>query len=465
VESTPRSADGPGGVLTIARFGQELILGGHFISIRGDRRRAIAIVSATTGAAIPWHAPAQISDVTALTAAGGQIYIGGYMGKGDQSEAKVLAITFRRPTLVWAKTPDVGDGLPAASVIATAPGSVFIGGAMDHFRGADREGIATIDLSKKTVRRWSASFRHDGEISPPTALVIGGDTLYAGGGFSTVNGRARDGLAAFDARTGELLDWRAPPMGDHNYGVTALTVDDTRLYVGGDFVSWGDVSQWSIAAFDRKTGAVEHWGPSIRNSSGYGVGYGVVYALQIRPNALYVGGEFNLVGERRRAGIAALDRRSGTVLDWSPDLATLLAVNTIAVSDQAVYAGGWCISCEGDQPNGVRAIDANGRVQPVGASIRGESIAEVRAIALDRSHIVVAGSFDHVGGAARPGLAVIDASTGDLSPWVPAGRLSPYWGVSEVLVVGDVLVVAGRYGGELAAYRLPGSAAAYATTR
>jgi len=62
--------------------------------------------------------------------------------------------------------------------------------------------------------------------------------VYAGGGFRSIGGSARHGIAALDATTGRATVWN--PYAETNYENVAQSVDSLALsgstvYAGGDF--------------------------------------------------------------------------------------------------------------------------------------------------------------------------------------------------------------------------------------
>ena len=84
-----------------------------------------------------------------------------------------------------------------------------------------------------------------------------GDTVYAGGFFSSVGGQARSNLAAIDRVSGSLLPWNPAPNGL----VNTITADDTTVYVGGDRVLHGG-SLWQARWWTQgETPSSAAWGP------------------------------------------------------------------------------------------------------------------------------------------------------------------------------------------------------------
>ncbi|WP_193611436.1 PKD domain-containing protein [Nocardioides lijunqiniae] len=145
-----------------------------------------------------------------------------------------------------------------------------------------------------------------------------GNRVYAGGSFSTARPAgspsgsgtvARGNLLAYDIVSGALVTSFAPVF---NAQVRAIAVspDQTRVYVGGDFTTVDGVSRRRIAAFNATTGAlVTTFNPPVNYH---------VNALVATNTTVYAGGEFQDVGTQTRQGLAAFNASNGALLNWAP---------------------------------------------------------------------------------------------------------------------------------------------------
>ena len=220
---------------------------------------------------------------------------------------------------------------------------------------------------------------------------MSGNTLYAGGNFTTAGGVSANYVAKWDGS-----EWSAlgGGMAGGNYPyVYALAVSETTLYAGGSFTDAGGVVANNIAK----------WNGSAWSALGEGVDSDV-YALAVSGTTLYAGGWFTTAG-----GVSA-----NYIAKWDGSVWSALAsgmdnvVSALAVSGPILYAGG-------SFTTGVAAW--NGWVwSGLGSGIGGAP----NALLADGSgHLYVGGDFSMAGTNVSPYIAQANIDAG-----ISGGRFS-----------------------------------------
>lgn len=188
---------------------------------------------------------------------------------------------------------------------------------------------APVVFTRTPIAGWSTN----GQVR---AVLIVGDTVYAGGSFTQVRGPggtptlARTNLAAFDVHTGAI---RTGFSADTNGRIQTFATDGAHLFVGGDFTTIKGSSKVRIASLDLTTGNVNT--AFTANATNW------VYTLHVTGNRLYAGGTFSLLNGLARTRIGAVSTTTGAV-DPTFDPNANDAVHAIVVSPDGntVYVGG-----------------------------------------------------------------------------------------------------------------------------
>jgi hypothetical protein len=278
-------------------------------------------------------------------------------------------------------------------------------------------------------------------------LSDGAGGWYIGGHFRAVEGVPRRNLAHVladgtvspwnpdVAGVDGAIDW--PSYEARPAGVSALELQGRTLYVGGRFSTVGAIERHNLAAIDVTTGRLTGWNPIADDE---------VQCFAVKGNIVYVGGVFHRVGGLERNCIAAIDARSGQVTPWNPDAEQ--RVRSLAVDGRTVFAGGDFISIGGEPRAILAALDATtGRATAWNAELGPPREAFplfnwiwpfVSTLAVRGHTLYAGGSFNRAGVEPRFGLAAFDTRSGAVTAFAP--RLD---GRVHALVLRGNLVYAG----------------------
>ncbi len=315
-------------VFALAASGSTVYAGGLFRSIGGEPRKNIAALDVTTGAVTSW-APDANDYVTALAVSGTSVYAGGWFTTiGGQSRKHIAALD--------ASTGAATSWDPNANSLvydlALSGTTMYVGGYFTNIGGQPRNRIAALDATSGAATPWDPNVSSSGFGNPyVSALAVGETTVYAAGEFETIGGQPRNGLAALNATTGGVTSWNPNP----DRRVYTLAVAGSTVYAGGVFSSIGGQARANLAALDATTGAATAWDPAPIDSW-FG---GSVSALAVNGTTVYVGGNFEAVGGVFRNNLAAINANTGFVPSWNPNAND--RVSALLVDGSAVYAGGY----------------------------------------------------------------------------------------------------------------------------
>lgn len=370
-----------------------LIVGGAFTQFRASntpglvsrQRIAFVDVDANSLTATSFTIP---SEVTALAASGGDIYVGGsFTTVNGLSRLRSALVTEAGSVASW--RPFLNDTV-FSIVVDAVNNQVYLGG------GFAARALAVNATSGANVS-WPIAIGPNnatsGAASAVRAIALSGSSVLVGGSFRSIGGVTRFGAAALSIATGEPTSW-APFASAQS--VTALDVID------------GDVVVATPAAVQRVDGntASLEWSQPVTGGPVRAFAHDSV-------GRLYVGGAFTTLAAASRSGIGALDSSTGSLLGWTADVSTGGVVRGIAVFRGEVYVGGDFNSLSGSPGLDFGVVTSAAIAGP--ATVRRfwqtNTNGKVNAVAAGRDSVFVGGFFTTIDGASRSSLAAVDGTS------------------------------------------------------
>jgi hypothetical protein len=205
----------------------------------------------------------QDGQVNAVAQAGNLMIVGGTFTSVKQKKAttatpvhEIVAFDSQTGAIDTNFMPDIEGG--EVSTISVAPGgqAVFVGGEF-----ATVNGVAAKRLVKLNLADGSIDTNFKGVVSVGSwvedSQVLGND-LYIGGAFSSINGVARGRLAALDVNTGALdpnvnVNFATKRQGTLRVAHFDISPDGTRLVATGTFLTADGLDRAQIAILDLTT--------------------------------------------------------------------------------------------------------------------------------------------------------------------------------------------------------------------
>ena len=305
--------------------GNTVYIAGLFSRIGNKNRTNVAAVDKISGNPLDFRADSEAGhEVYTLYPDGDKLIIGGQQtNAGGRTHGFIAEID--------ASTGEPADWDPGVTGIVneieTSSNIVYIGGSFGLVQDSIRSNIVAVDKTTADVTAWNP--RANGMVNA-IALTPGADTVFLGGNFTKIGDSTRLYLAAIDANSGQLLDWNPAP----NQNITDIAYAGGKVYVSGQFTMVGDSARPGIAEIEVKSGKSTSWKHTMD-------GVSPVSVMKVYEDKLFVGGRFNKWNGDTRRKLAVISLTDGSVLNWGDNLfVSIDAVNTLAVSNGVVYAGG-----------------------------------------------------------------------------------------------------------------------------
>jgi Domain of unknown function (DUF5122) beta-propeller len=388
------------------------LLGKERLWIDGVRRTSLVHVTASGRLDTAWQPRIQGGSVAAIAVRGATVFLGGdFTRVNGKARMSLAAVNARSGALApWAPRGGVKERvdkkLEQADVydLALSPNgrTLYAVGDFELIGGKERSGAAALSTADASVGAWNP---RPGAGAQELVVSPRGDVVYLSGYFSRAGGQRREGLAAVDTRRGRATAWR--PVVDESAEISGMAPAGDVVYLAGDFESLGGRTRHGIGAVDARTGAVTSWEPAIDADDVTAV------AVSADRSLVYVAGDFNVVDGERRDLLAALDARTGELVDWDPRGSGQISA-LIPGAGGSVWVGGDIGFVGGERRSGLAGFSADGSILAATASIQGV----VRSLALspDGARLYAGGAFG-VNDVAARNLAVVDPRTLVATAW------------------------------------------------
>ena len=425
-----------GGVVhALAATSEGLFVGGDFDEAGGKRIHNMARWNYD---ASEWTFPCRVEEeepngpVYALLLHDSTVYVGGaFTALGSVQALNVASIQ-----VIGGNFQPLGGGIDGdVRALAWHDGALYAGGGFDNAGGGAARNIA----------RWSGSAWSavgSGTDGPVLALASTPTRLIVGGQFRRAGGLGANGVAEWDAG-----EWRALAEGMSGgipSSVASVVEVGGRIIAGGNFTTAGTTPVGAIARWDTSLSA---WfglsDTAIRSFNGVN---GNIFTMALHGDNLYVGGDFDRIGDVAAIKVARFNRASE---EWLPLGAGITGpssfVRSMAVEpDGDVYVGGIFTEAGGVAAVGIARWDGTSW-SPVGGGVDGPT-PYVFSLAIDGTNLYAGGAFQSAGGVPSPRVARYNLTT---ATWSGVGGGvtgdTTYAFVASVLPVGTDLYVGGLF--------------------
>jgi hypothetical protein len=250
-------------------------------------------VSPGTGALITtWTAMANNNSVRALVAdSADRLYVGGNFGRvGDRAIPRLGVVSQSTGTANTAFVPNP-NGTVRSLALSDDGSKVYVGGGFSTIGGATRPGVAELSPANGAATSFAPT---DG------GVVISMDVSPSGRLFF---GTTSNRTWAYDPADGGVPEYRIRTGGD----VQAILATADEVYIGGHFNTMPEfkLDRIALASFLPDTGTPTAWNPSANGSFGvWALGLTRTAVSPNEPAALSVGGDFTRVAGLARRGYA-----------------------------------------------------------------------------------------------------------------------------------------------------------------
>jgi len=427
-----------GDVIALAISGSSLYFGGYFETYRGLPAQNLAKVDLTTGNldTVFTQATGANATVYCLVVSGTSLYFGGLVTSyRGQPAPRLVKVDLTTGDLDTTFTQGLGPNTIVFSLAVSGP-SLYVGGSFTTYRAQPALRLAKVDLATGDLDTTFTQAVGPGNVV--YSLAASGSSLYVGGIFTTYRGVAAHGLAKVDLATGDL-DTTFTQATGANAGVYALTIFDSKLYVGGVFNTYRGQNAERLAKVDLTTGNMD---ATFTQTTGANGG---VYAFCISGSLVYVGGVFTTYRGTPALYVAKQELATGALdTTFTRTTGFNAPVKALLLSGSSLYVGGSFASYRGQAAENLAKLDVITGDLDTGFTQAPGMDDQVSALAASGSSLYVGGDFNSYRGQPARHLAKLDLATGNLDTTFTQAT-GPGNSVYSLVVSGSSLYLGGMF--------------------
>lgn len=396
----------------IALYGQDLFAGGKFARAGGLPLKNLARWNATTAS---WNdvGGGINGTVEAVAVHGNDLYVGGSFTQAGT----VAALNIARRDLTERTWNPMGSGLNGSvSGIDVTGGRVF---AVGRFRNAGTQVVNRIAVWETGSWERLGKSEEIGLNNDAYDVVIGGTSVYIVGKFTRAGSLGAYGAALWNLATRTWGSFDITVGEGVNGPIYAIGINGRDVYVGGRFSIAGSIRANAVAKWNGIAGT---WSPL---GTGVGVvdtttgSTPVVYSIAVNGRDVYVGGRFDRAGQVQSHNIAHWNggvwRSMNEGIGYNYQGGTYDSASkvfAVAVRNNEVFVGGQFDLAGGKRANRVARWDqATQTWSPLGNGLGGSSFYTfAQAIAADANNVYVGGVFPTAGNVNAKNIARWDGN-------------------------------------------------------
>jgi hypothetical protein len=302
----------------LTTIGNDLYVGGVFTTIDSLPAFGIARFNLTTSVWSPLGCGLGQTNYNSVVAgkvhafaasATGKLYVGGEFALASNGNSTAIPVAgiaeWNTTTQQWAALGSLinCDCSKTVTAVTLHDHLLYMATKIEQ----DYQDSYVIDQWDTTTRQWSRITDQLGDrYAKIDTLAVYSGSLYVGGVFNVIGGIAANNLARYELTN---RSWSAIggniKNGYSDGSIATLATGNQHLYIGGEFETIGDQVFYHLAAFDGVTLAA--FGKGVLQYSYSGIDGVYAMAVHDKSGLAFIGGEFSHIGEQAAKNIALWD--------------------------------------------------------------------------------------------------------------------------------------------------------------